>query len=290
MKTILKYTLPFAGILMFAACGDDSSSSPTRNRAKYILDEDNQKFALIHDGCYVSANTTRWDEDVDTVWFRYKFIGDTLVYIMDRYNRDEGDIMLGGHAGSIFGTWKSLKEPCDYKDGEIDCRDDEYAEEYYNIAIYTLEVSRNSIELSSEMEESYCPAEDFKYEIEDFFYVVLEEEEFSGVAVIDCGSVEFEVNGKSVTATISESIGRDNVFTRVDTYTSGKKTCQYVFKKVPWLLQMPESLCNADDMSEYMSKFARKGSSGYVEYEVDNGEELNSCLSDMFGIEIEDYH
>ena len=198
--------------------------------------------------------------------------------------------MLGGHAGSIFGTWKSLKERCDYEDGEISCREGDEEEEYYNSAIYTLNVSRNNIELSLEMEESYCPAEDFKYELDDLFNVNLDKDEYSDVIDTDCGTVEFEVNGKSVTATISESIGRDNVYTRVDTYTSGKKTCQHVIKTVPRLMQMPESLCNADDMSEYMSKLARKGSSGYVEYEYENGEEIDSCLSDMFGAEIEYYH
>ena len=127
MTNTIKYVLPLAGMLLFAACGDDSSSSPATNGQKFILDEGNQKFGLVYDGCYISANTTRWEENVDTVWFRYKFVGDTLVYIRDRNTRDEGEIMVGGHAGSIFGTWKSVKEPCDYEDGEIDCRDDEYA-------------------------------------------------------------------------------------------------------------------------------------------------------------------
>ena len=154
-----------------------------------------------------------------------------------------------------------------------------------------MDVSRNNIELSLEMEKSWCSAEDFKYEIEDMLYENLDDEEFSDVINTDCSTVKFEVNGKSVTATISESMGRDNIYTRVDTYTSGKKTCQRVFSMVPRLLQMPESLCNADDMSEYISKFKRKDYSGYVvEYDSENEEEIDSCLSDMFGVEIEYYH
>ena len=121
-------------------------------------------------------------------------------------------------------------------------------------------------------------------------YENLDDEEFSDVINTDCSTVTFEVNGKSVTATISESIGRDNIYTRVDTYTSGKKTCQRVLKLVPRLLQMPESLCNVDDMSEYTSQFEREDYSGYVkEYDIENGEEIDSCLSDMFGVEIEYY-
>ena len=121
-------------------------------------------------------------------------------------------------------------------------------------------------------------------------YENMDDEEFSDVINTDCSTVKFEVNGKSVTATISESIGRDNIYTRVDTYTSGKKTCQRVLKLVPRLLQMPESLCNVDDMSEYTSQFEREDYSGYVkEYDIENGEEIDSCLSDMFGVEIEYY-
>ena len=130
MTKTIKYAIPLAGMLLFAACGDDSSSSPVASRQKFILDEENQKFALVYDGCYVSANTTRWDENVDTVWFRYKFIGDTLVYIKDRYTRDEGEIMVGGRAGSLFGTWKTPREDCEYYNGKITCRDED-EEEYY---------------------------------------------------------------------------------------------------------------------------------------------------------------
>jgi hypothetical protein len=44
-------------------------------------------------------------------------------------------------------------------------------------------------------------------------------------------------------------------------------------------------------MSEYISKYSRKGYSGYVvEYDSENEEEIDSCLSDMFGAEIEYYH
>ena len=43
MKTTLKYALPLAGVLMFAACGDDNSSSPEQSGGKYILDEGKQK-------------------------------------------------------------------------------------------------------------------------------------------------------------------------------------------------------------------------------------------------------
>ena len=283
MTSTIKYVLPLAGMLLLAACGDDSSSSPATSRQEFIQDEDNQKFAIIYDRCYVSESTTRWDENVDTVWFRYKFIGDTLVYTRDRVTRDEGEIMVGGHAGSLFGTWKSVKEDCYYEDGEIDCRDDEYAEEYYSDVIFTLDVSKSNLVMFWEMEDSYCPAEDLKYTLEDLFYVNLRRDDYPIVTNTDCSTVKFEINGKSVTATISANIDRNNVYTKEETYTSGKKTCVSVFKKVHKMVQMPESLCNTDDMSYYMQK-----GSGYPrEYEVDNDDEFYSCLSEMIGMELE---
>lgn len=284
----LKYILSCAGIMMLAACGDDSSSATSGE--KYILDEANQKFALIYDRCYVSGNTTRWDAYVDTTWFHYKFIGDTLVVIKDGntadgdddgYVRDEGDVYVGGHAGNIFGTWKTTKEYCYYENGKIRCYDDE-EDKGVEETFFTLNVSKSNLTMSWELEKSYCPAEDFEYELEDVLLYNLDEEDYS-INRSDCNTVKFNVNGKSVTATVSVYMGGDNVVTREITYTSGNKTCQNVFKKVHKLLQMPASLCNANDMSKYMGK-----ESGYPhKYKVDNDDEFYPCISDMLGMEIE---
>jgi hypothetical protein len=44
-------------------------------------------------------------------------------------------------------------------------------------------------------------------------------------------------------------------------------------------------------MSEYINRFKRNDYSGYVlEYDSENEEEIDSCLSDMFGAEIEYHH
>lgn len=294
MTKVIKYILPFAGMLMFTACGDDSSSSPATSGQKYILDEANQKFALIYDRCYTSEKTTRWDENVDTTWFHYKFIGDTLVVIKDGntadgygkdddddYKRDEGEVYLGGSAGSIFGKWKTLKERCYYEDGEIDCNDDK--EDGYNETIFTLNVSENNLSMSWEVEKSYCPAEDVEFHLEEVILYDQGEENYS-ITRSDCNTVKFKVNGKSVTATASSSIDKNNVAIQEVTYTSGSKTCRSIFKKVHKILQIPESLCNADDMSKYMHK-----EPGYLhKYQVDNDDEFIPCISEMLGIEIEE--
>ena len=293
MKIIHKNTLFLAGLLTFAACGDDSSSATSGE--KFILHEDNQTFGIIYDRCYTGENTTRWDENVDTTWFHYKFIGDTLIVFTDGNtadNKHEWDgngvedkdgvqIMVGGHEGSIFGTWKSLKEHCNYEDGEIRCYDNKDGEENYNSTIYILDVSKSNLEMSWELEKSYCPAEDLEYDIEDLLDHN-DVEEYS-ISSSGCNTVKFKANGKSVTATASVSIGKDNVATRDITYTSGNKTCRSFFKKVSKILQMPESLCNANDMSKYMKK-----ESVYPhKYQVDNDDEFYSCLSDMIGIDLE---
>ena len=294
MKTTLKYAIPLAGILMFVACGDDSSSSPAASGNKYILHEDKQTFGIIHDRCYVSESNTRWDENVDTSWYHYKFVGNKLVVFADgntadkhyEWNGEEAEdsessqVMAGGSKGNIFGTWKTTTERCRYEDGEIDC-DNNKEDEESNSTIYVLDVSKSNLTMSWEMEKNYCPAEDLEYDIEDLLDYN-DVEEYS-VSSSDCNTVKFKANGKSVTATISMSIDKENVATREVTYTSGSKTCLSSFKKVSKMLQIPESLCNADDMSKYMKK-----EPGYPhKYQVDNDEEFYPCLSDMLGIEIE---
>ena len=282
--------LALASLPFLAACSDDSSS--VASGEKYILDEANQKFALIYDRCYTSENTTRWDEYVDTTWFHYKFIGDTLVVIKDgntadgssnddeEYNRDEGEVYVGGSESSIFGSWKTTKERCYYEDGEIDCEDDEDGSS--NEAIFTLDISKNNLTMSWELEKSYCPAEELEFKLEEVVLYDIDEADYS-ITRSGCNTVKFKVNGKSVTATATASISKDNVATFEHTYSSGDKTCHYVFKKVHKLLQIPESLCNADDMSKYMKK-----EPGYPhKYQVNNEDEFIPCLSEMLGMEVE---
>ena len=294
---IAKYILGLASILVLSiltACGDDNGSSPAQGGPKYILDEANQKFAIVYDRCYTSETFTRWDENVDTTWFHYKFVGDTLVVIKDgntaegygkeedeeHVSRDEGDVYVGGSAGSIIGKWKTLNEYCYYENGKIDCNDDE--EDGEREDIFVLDISKNNIAFSWEMNENLCYAEDYVYNIEDFllFDFNIAEENLS-VSNSDCNTIKIKVNGKTISVTTSVGIGKDNVFTRDIVYTSGKKTCQSSFKKVHKLLQQPESLCNVNDMEKYMRK-----EPGYPhKYQVNNDEEFYPCLAEMLGVD-----
>ena len=100
----------------------------------------------------------------------------------------------------------------------------------------------------------------------------------------DCNTIKIKANGKTITATTSVSIGKDNVLTRDILYTSGNKTCQSTFKKVDKLLQQPESLCNTNDMAKYMKK-----ESGYPhKYQADNDDEFYPCLAEMLGVDYDE--
>lgn len=292
-----KYILGIASIfalLILVACGDDSSSS-AQGGPKYILDETNQKFAIIYDRCYVTENSTRWDEYVDTSWFHYKFFNDTLVVFRDgntadgfeydeeNVRKEETDlVMTGGKSDEIIGTWKTTSAYCYYdEDGKIDCngRVDEDGEK---VDIFVLDISKNSIAFSWELNENLCYAEEYVYDIKD---ILLFELKISGddlfVSNSDCNNIKIKANGKKVSVTTSIAIGKDNVATEDVVYTSGNKTCRSTFKKVHKLLQQPESLCNVNDMEKYMGK-----ASGYPhKYQVDNDKDLYSCLAEMLGVD-----
>ena len=61
-NTILLFTLFASIIFPLTSCGDNGTSASSK--PKYILDETNQLFSIIYDFCYVTSNSTRWDEYV----------------------------------------------------------------------------------------------------------------------------------------------------------------------------------------------------------------------------------
>ena len=298
MTKVIKYILPFAGMLMFTACGDDSSSSPATSSQKYILDEANQKFALIYDRCYVTEKSTRWDENVDTTWFKYKFLGDTLIVFRggntaDSYRPDveafdeKGEnaiIMTGGKSGKIFGNWNSTSDLCYYNDTEqsIEC---DSKDEGVSDAIYVLKVSENNLTLSWKVNSEFCPADDLGIDIENGEGYLIGDLDFEvdekSIKVVDCNTVKFKIDGKSVTATQTFDIASDNVATTKITYTIDKKTCTYTEREVPKFLQYPESICKIGDMESYTLKEPK-----YIHrYEDDSEyEEAKLCLAELFGI------
>ena len=293
MKTVFKYTLSLAGILMFGACGDDSSSSSAQSNQKFILDEKKQKFAIIYDRCFIGDGRTRWDENVDTTWFRYKFIGDSLIVIKDRKSvdcendddcdegRDEGDVYVGGHSGSIFGTWKTTSDYCNYENGKIWCQKDKSEES----DIIVLDVSKNNLAFSWELNNNVCITDKLEDEIK--YDIHLNEEEYL-LSKKDCNTIKIKTNGKTITATETLDI-TDNVSLMEITYTSGSKICSYTYKRVLKFLQQPKSLCNTKDMEKYLKK---EGTGHLHKYQVLNNDGFYPCLEEMLGVDYdnnEDY-
>ena len=292
--TKLKIILTIASVAAFflTACSDSTSAS---NGPKYLLDEERQEFGIIYDRCYVTENSTRWEEYVDTSYFYYKFVDDYLVIFKghntsdktdgDSKNKDEFAIMEGGKAGEIYGTWKETEKFCSYSDGSIDCASKK--EKGERTALLYLKVTSSSLSFSVKMEGKYCMAERF---IDNEFIEGLLEDNFDmdtkdlSISRSDCNTAKFKIDGKSVTATGSLEVGKDNVMTTKVTFTSDNKTCSYTEKRVIDEIQYPESVCNVDDMSKYTTK---KPNRYVIEYDndIDFKKKFLPCVAEMLDVE-----
>lgn len=301
MKTALKHVLPLAGLMLFAACGDDSSSSFEQssigqNNQKFILDEANKKFAIIYDRCYVTSENANWVENVDTSWYHYKFVGDALVVFYDgntadgydekkheiRDEKSGGEVYKGGAKDNIFGIWKTPKEYCFYYDGEIDCDNDTEEAKGAKEALTVLDIAKSHINLYLEISEGRCPADLLVGSLEDGpLYGLIDEEDDYSISMSDCYAVKIKANGKQITATITKDAVEDGAYVQEVSYSSEGKECPYYFAKVTKHYQLPESFCNVDVIS-----VNERNRLGYIRtYEYGDDEKLYSCLAEMLGVE-----
>lgn len=297
--TPFKFTLIISAIaFLFTACSDSTSAT---NGPKYILDEKKQEFAIIYDRCYINENSTRWEEYVDTSYFYYKFVDDYLVIFKGHNTSDKTDdeandkdgfaIMKGGKAGEIYGTWKETKKICSYDNGSIDCESQK--EKGENIIVLTLNVTSNSLAFSTEMISTYCMADEYFIDGGEMIESILKENlgmdtKDLSISRANCNTAKFKIDGKSVTATGSLEVGKDNVMTTKVTFSSGNKTCSYTEKRVIEEIQYPESVCNVDDMSKYISKYNDKKPNRYViEYDnhIDYKKKFLPCVAEMLDVE-----
>lgn len=293
--TKLKSILAIASAaLSFTACSDSTSAT---NGPKYLLDEKNQEFAIIYDRCYVTENSTRWEEYVDTSYFYYKFVDDYLVIFKGHNTSSEADdesndkgvfsIMKGGKAGEIYGTWKETKKHCSYDNGSIDCESQKEKGEY--ILLLTLNVSSNSLAFATEMDGKYCMADEYFVDGAEMIEGILKDDfemdtKDLSISRANCNTAKFKIGGKSVTATGSLEVGKDNVITTKVTFTSDSKSCSYTEKRVLKVIQYPESVCNVNDMSKYTTKKPNRYVSKY-----DNDDEYKKkflpCVAEMLDVE-----
>lgn len=138
----------FAAVLAFSllvsACGDDASSNASdgfdRSSGDYVfsrtgtlyVDESNHILSLALENyetqmCVVEEDDYTWktvhiNEEADSMM--YDFRGDTLV-LYDIYHgrpdMDYGDLLVGGTAGSLYGTWTFTGCEYDKDDDETEC-------------------------------------------------------------------------------------------------------------------------------------------------------------------------
>ena len=130
----------------FFACSDDSSSDSGSNgngsvtievSGSITVDAEKQTAVIVvennEDVCVNENNTYSWknvDFGADTSYGKYLFVGDTLV-IIDceemtkkgdmKYCDDDGQMLVGGKAGDINGTWKSVLCSYDVDDSVSTC-------------------------------------------------------------------------------------------------------------------------------------------------------------------------
>jgi hypothetical protein len=138
------YLMLAATSAFFFACSDSSSSdsgdngSITVEASGSITVDAEKKTAIIvvdnnEDVCVNENNTYSWknvDFGADTSYSKYLFVGDTLVIIdceeMNskgdmKYCDDVGQMLVGGKAGDINGTWKSVLCSYDVEDSVSSC-------------------------------------------------------------------------------------------------------------------------------------------------------------------------
>ena len=138
------YLMLAATSAFFFACSDSSSSSDNGTDSVTIevsgtITVDAEKQSLVisvenkEDVCVNENNAYTWknvDFGTDTSYAKYLFVGDTLVIIdceeMNskgdmKYCDDAGQMLVGGKAGDINGTWKSVLCSYDVEDSVSSC-------------------------------------------------------------------------------------------------------------------------------------------------------------------------
>ncbi|MBR2091613.1 MAG: hypothetical protein IJ905_15005 [Fibrobacter sp.] len=296
MRNIISLVTLFAAIIFtFTSCGDDGASASPK--PKYTLDETNQQFSIIYDLCYVTSNSTRWDEYVYTRGYGYEILHDTLLLFKGSKSTDinsnikverEGEplVLISNNADGIYGTWKEISKDfvCNYEDGVLECergKDDKLK------VFRTLTITHNSLAFSWEKNKKYCFGDDFDdYWIEEFLQYDLNMElDDVSIQKSGCNTAKFKANGISVKATGLYEINSDNVAIETVTFESKDKTCTYTSKHVQEEIQYPESLCNLEDISKYVKKKANK----HI-YEFSSNEQYTNkfipCVANMLGIDI----
>lgn len=162
MKYLIKLAVAFFTAVVFLnACGDDSSSNgySYAESCRLVVDEVNSTITLYEDNgydlCIHENGMFAWKKNVhvirerDIVSYRYFFVQDTLVLMLNGESEDNvGLVFTGGKRGSIYGAW--FIRNCVYHDNQIECSDFSL---YEDDVVY--EFSMNSLTVKSNLENVY---------------------------------------------------------------------------------------------------------------------------------------
>lgn len=294
--------------LVLSSCGSDSSNGPGSDvsKTKISIDELNRTITSYenesYDFCVYDSVGNRFDwkrnmvTELDTFEIHYLFKGDTLVLFEEG---DEGIVLVGGKANSLYGTWKGLKY-CNYDSDvdEIDCANvSDFSNIYYQITFH-----KNFVET----EVVYSLPDDYTNSAwMSCFYDGLNAKRISFnpryVFVSDTVSAEmlqelgieiksqskskisFVFGEKNVSVEFADVTGDAHNFSYTAKVRVDDKTCSLLLASTN---EVSENLCsieNADyfDLEEYESS-----DSSFVyanRYDRDNSDEFFECLNTAFG-------
>lgn len=295
--------------LVLSSCGSDSSNGPGSDvsKTKISIDELNRTITSYenesYDFCVYDSVGNRFDwkrnmvTELDTFEIHYLFKGDTLVLFEEG---DDGIVLVGGKANSLYGTWKDLKF-CDYDSDvdEIDCANvSDFSNIYYQITFHKNFVETevvypsllgdytNSVWMSgfyyglSAKSISFDPLNIF---ISDSLSAEMLQELGVEVKFQSKSKISFVFGEKNVSVEFADVTGDAHNFSYTANVLVDDKTCSLLFARTD---EVSENLCsieNADyfDLEEYESS-----DSSFVyayRYDRDNSDEFFECLNTAFG-------
>ena len=324
MRTV-QITALIAYIMLLIACGDDSSSAGDAYtytvNFSLVVDEANHLLVLNPDSYPVDRCVSEGDA---LVWktvvhrnkpdsLRYEFHEDSL-YLYDIGSDGNASIFLGGHAGSIYGTWKYTFCKYNGQGGEVQCSEEDKRRFKYEINFSEGRVAANyEIYYDKILEEE--KANDY---MESYFMywlynrlsskcshkrVYVGEISFSDVeavqeAIQKCGVQVIEKTKNGGTFMIDEKtytlmVNKDNMIFQTDEYepyeehdidlevSDGVTICKVHYVRS----NLVREQCRVE-YAKYMNLTTGLDDSGneysYArEIEIENEDEFNKCLEEI---------
>ncbi len=297
--------------LVLSSCGSDSSSGTDSSngnvsKAKISIDESSQTItSYVNDSedlCVYDSVENRFDwkkdvlMDVDTFDIHYLFKGDTLVL----FDEDEdGLVLVGGKANSLYGTWKGL-EACDYDSDEDEITCDEAENSYYYDYQVTFHKDFVEAEIVYSLPDDYANSAWMS-----FLYYGLEAKNVSfnpryvfvadsisadslrelGVEVKSRSKskISFAFDGKNVSVEFVDVTGEPLNLSYTANVQIDDKTCSLLFASTS---DVSESLCSIENIDYFdLEEYETLDSSFIVAdyYYRNNTDEFFDCLNEAFG-------